>query len=147
MNNDVNIAEMAANESSAYVDTEQKSNSANAQAYLAPANMNPLFVLEGKSLLIEPSVCGVPEPPSGGAAPQTKIPESPNLEGAGGSLGSRPEGMSHIGRFESMRSEGHGENKAVRNTDHTLHEKASRYSQNSSEKENTSFKEGIQLTA
>jgi len=145
--NDVNIFQMVESEGSSYIKTQDASNTANAQAYLAPANMDPIFILDGKSLLIEPSVCGVPEPPSGGAAPQAKTPEAPKLEGAGGNPGSRPEGTPRAGGSEFMKSGGYGENKAQRNTDPILHEKGSLHSQNSSEKENGSFKEETQLAA
>lgn len=111
--NDVNISKMVASEGISYMNMEQKSNAANANAYLAPANMNPYEIIRGKSLLIEPSENGVPEPPSGGAAPKTKIPGSQKLEGAGGSIGARPEGTSRTGgTTEFLRAvESRGENR------------------------------------
>jgi len=85
----MNIAQMA--ESAAAVDAtnQQNANAANAKAYLSPANIQIQNVIAGKSLTIEPSESGVPEPPSGGTAPPTQIPGSPKLEGAGGDMGTR----------------------------------------------------------
>lgn len=122
----MNIAAMAESAASSYIDMEQQSNTANANAYLAPANMNPFSVLNGQSLLIEPSENGIPEPPTGGSAPDTKIPGSPKMDSAGGASGTRPEGVSSTSGGKSFRTEGHSENRigaeqASRNIEHLEH--------------------------
>lgn len=122
----MNIAKMAETAGVIAVNNEVNANAANAKAYTSPANMNLLSVISGKSLVIEPSENGVPEPPSGGAAPETKIPGSGRLEGAGGSSGARPEGTSKTGGTKSFGSEGHEESKSIsdkgdRSIDHTEH--------------------------
>ncbi len=121
---DVNIAKMVESAGSSYVNTQDNANTANAKAYTSPANMTPKDIIFGKSLIIEPSENGVPEPPSGGAAPKTKIPGSGGrLEGAGGSSGARPEGTSRTGEAKISGGEGHEESKSIsdRSQQHVEH--------------------------
>jgi len=122
----MNIAQMVETAGVIAVNNEVNANTTNTKAYTSPANMNQLSVLEGKSVMIEPSEDGVPEPPSGGAAPKTKIPGSPKLEGARGTAGARPEGKSRTGETKSFGSEGHEESKSIsdkgaRNIEHAEH--------------------------
>lgn len=117
---------MAESAASTTVHNQDNANAANAKAYTDPANMNPMTIINGKSLLIEPSENGVPEPPSGGAAPETKIPGSGRLEGAGGSSGARPEGTSRTGEAKISGGGGHEESKSIsdkgkQNMEHTEH--------------------------
>ncbi|MBM3856855.1 MAG: hypothetical protein FJ390_02695 [Verrucomicrobia bacterium] len=109
---DISIAQMVASEGATYIDTQNHANTANAKAYTSPtAIQDILSTFSSKSLLIEPSVDGVPQPPSGGTAPKTKIPGSPKMEGAGGSLGVRPSGTSRSSGGDSLRTGGHQENR------------------------------------
>lgn len=134
---------MAESAASISVNNEVKANAANAKAYTSPANMNPMTIINGKSLVIEPSENGIPEPPSGGAAPKTKIPGGGRLEGAGGTSGSRPEGTSRTGESKAFGGGGHEESKSIsdRSQQHMEHKSVKQDSKQNQDENTFKMKE------
>jgi hypothetical protein len=124
----MNIAHMVESAASTSINTQDKANTANAQAYLSPANNQAERIIQGASLLIEPSESGIPEPPSGGAAVATKTPGGASnigVTGAGGASGgatrSEETGRSETSKSGEIKGNKGVSNKGERSTNHTEH--------------------------
>lgn len=74
------VAIMAENAAAIAINHEINATAANAQAYICHANEQTNSVLQGNSLLIEPSQNGISQPPTGEAAATTS-PESAANQG------------------------------------------------------------------